>query len=479
MNEQDALAVTAVRAVEVIDRERTLWSDADRAWASRAAAEVVGEGATADVFVARRAALAFERLGQRYPPLRRAVAALRWRSWIGVALIVLAFIVGVAIDRIGEARQINLLAPPVLGLLAWNVGVYLWLLMAALFAPRSDGGVNRHPWRAALTRLAGGVERWPRREAQGSLANVVTRLVTDWSGRAAPIYQARAARILHWAAAFLACGVLAGLYLRGVAYEYRVTWESTFLDAATVRDILSITLAPGGFVTRLPLPTREALEAMRSGAAPASANAANWLHLMAATIAVVVVVPRLVLGFANGLVERYRRTRIAVALDEPYHQRIMRGFSGGPVRIDVLPYSYQPSSVAANGLQQIVHRVFGGSASLVVSAPIAYGQEETLAMPATPSAATIALFNATATPERETHGVFLTRLRARADNTLVVLVDESTFPANADARLGQRRQLWQTLGRDHGAEPVFVNLSAPDVAAIESAIEAQLHTQAE
>ena len=34
MNEHDALAVIAVRAIETADRERALWSDADRAWAT-------------------------------------------------------------------------------------------------------------------------------------------------------------------------------------------------------------------------------------------------------------------------------------------------------------------------------------------------------------------------------------------------------------------------------------------------------------
>ena len=128
MNEQDALAVTAVRAIETADRERTLWSDADRSWASRAAAEVVGERADSDAFVARRARLALERLSERYPPLRKAVGVLHWRRWIGVAIIALAFVAGVAIDRIGDGRQINLLAPPVLGVLAWNLAVYVLLL---------------------------------------------------------------------------------------------------------------------------------------------------------------------------------------------------------------------------------------------------------------------------------------------------------------------------------------------------------------
>ena len=50
--ESTALDLTAVRALETADRTHTLWTDADRAWASRAAAEVVGQGGSPQAFLA-------------------------------------------------------------------------------------------------------------------------------------------------------------------------------------------------------------------------------------------------------------------------------------------------------------------------------------------------------------------------------------------------------------------------------------------
>ena len=41
MDESAALDTTAARAVETADRDRVLWTDADREWASRAAASIV------------------------------------------------------------------------------------------------------------------------------------------------------------------------------------------------------------------------------------------------------------------------------------------------------------------------------------------------------------------------------------------------------------------------------------------------------
>ena len=117
--------VVAVRAVETADGARTSWSESDRAWASRAAAQVVGADATPDAYLARRAALAVERIGERDPALPRAVRALRWRPWVGTAVVAFAFVLGAFLDQVDQAHRVNILAPPVLGLIVWNVAVYL------------------------------------------------------------------------------------------------------------------------------------------------------------------------------------------------------------------------------------------------------------------------------------------------------------------------------------------------------------------
>jgi hypothetical protein len=471
MNEHDALIVTAVRAVESSDRSRELWSDNDRAWASRAAAEVVGEAAPPDAFVARRAALAYERLSSRYAPLRRAVHAVRWRGWIGPAVAVAAFVAGLVVDRVGSGQRINLLAPPVLALVAWNLAVYVALALGPLFGARDH---LQRPLRRLVVALAGRLERLPRVSSGKPIGAAIAAFASDWSSRGAPLYYARAARILHVAAAMLAAGVIAGLYLRGIALEYRATWESTFLDAATVQRLLSWLLWPGSIVTGIAVPSIADLEAIRSGAAPASANAANWLHLITATVAVVVIVPRLILAAFAFALERHRAARLALGLDEPYFQRLLRGFRGERSQITVVPYSYRVPDPSLHGLQTIVARVFGGSARLVVASPVAYGDENVDRPVVGAAGTTIALFNLAATPEREAHAAFVAHL-ARGAATLLVLVDESPFRerAGGDAkRLDERRASWrESLGEP---VPLFVDLASPDLPAIERAIEARL-----
>lgn len=481
MDERAALEVCAVRALETRDHAKAVWTDVDRAWASRAAAEVVGEGADAPTFVARRARLALERLDAHHKALPRAVHALHWRPWVAWAIIVSAFVVGVAVDRIGGAQRINLLAPPVFALLAWNLVVYAVLaggFVVQYGATRNPGPVRRLVMRVASRTGVGGSGSGSARGVAGEIIGAsVAALATDWLRLAAPLYTMRAARILHLAAAALALGVIVGLYVRGIAFEYLATWESTFLDAVDVHRLLAILLAPGSMLGGIAIPGAAQLGSIRS---PAGENAATWLHLLAASVVVIVVIPRLLLAIGTGIAERHRAAQILIPLGDPYFQRLLRGFRGGPVRIRVIPYSYAVPPTMLAGLEAIVARTFGGSAALSVDSPVAYGDEDTLAKraPADDQGPAIALFNLTATPEPAAHGVFVKVLAAaRPAQPLLALVDESAFRARwpgDDRRLAQRRGIWSELLTAQGVLPIFVDLAAPDLGFAEAAIDAAL-----
>jgi len=112
MNEGGAREVLLVRAIETAGDSGAMWSDEDRAWATRAALEVAGTDAAPDAFVARRASLALERLRSRYPVLARALHAVTWRSWVAPALAFAAFALGVAADlALGVGGSFILRAP--------------------------------------------------------------------------------------------------------------------------------------------------------------------------------------------------------------------------------------------------------------------------------------------------------------------------------------------------------------------------------
>jgi hypothetical protein len=150
----------------------------------------------------------------------------------------------------------------------------------------------------------------------------VTR--STWSVQAAPLYATRAARILHIAAAVFALGVIGSLYVRGLAFEYRATWESTFLDAATVRSLLAVAYAPGALLSGIAVPDAAHIAAIRGQ----PAKRGLWLHLMAATLVVVAIVPRVVLALGTGWSSAIAQHVLATASTTRI-SRLLRGFRKG------------------------------------------------------------------------------------------------------------------------------------------------------
>jgi hypothetical protein len=475
MNEAAARDTVLVRAVETADAGRAVWSDEDRAWASRAAAEVAGSDAAPATFVARRAALAVERLRTRHPAFARALRAVTWRSWIAPALVAFAFALGVAADQLGAARRINILAFPLLALLAWNILVYALIAVRGIWGLFSARGRELGPVARAIARLGRGVARGPAVE-DAAVSTVLGVFVAEWGRAAAPLVAARVGRSLHMAAFALALGAIAGMYLRGLVLEYRAGWESTFAGAEIVRALLGFVLGPAAALTGIPIADVPRLEAMRAGAGE---NAAPWIHLYAATVAMVVLIPRFLLGAGTWLAERRLAAHFPLALDGTYFARLTRQLRREPARVRAIPYSYQLVPPAVLGLQAIAARVYGPHAEVSVAPGVAWGGEDALPadlVPAGEHALVAPVFALAATPEPENHGAFLDAVAARADRgaQLVALVDESGFRKRFAAeprRIEERRAAWRGLFAERGREPLFVDLEAPDLAAVEAALE--------
>jgi hypothetical protein len=70
---------------------------------------------------------------------------MNWRPWVGWLVVAIAFALGLMVDAIGPDQRVNILAFPLLALLAWNLIVYLLLIGSSLFSIAAPAGFETGP----------------------------------------------------------------------------------------------------------------------------------------------------------------------------------------------------------------------------------------------------------------------------------------------------------------------------------------------
>ncbi len=460
--EAAARRVLLLQAFESGPADNPQWTPEDRAWATRMARETDTPAASDAQFLQARAGHALQRLVPRDVGAAREAASRRWRAaWVGLALLA-GFGLGLAVDAIGSSQRINLLAPPVWAVIAWNALVYLGLVLPMPKGPKA--------W--LVKRLAG----------RGPTGTPMARFHAAWAAAAAPLLRARAALLFHGASAALAAGLIAGLYLRGLVLDYRAGWQSTFLDASQVQSALATLLAPAVLWTGIPVPDAAALQALR--VAPEAlpvASAAPWIHLYAAMLVLCVVLPRTALALMAAWRSRQRARRLVLPLQAPCYQALLRERRGQAAQVQVLPHGAAVSPHALACLRTVLAGALGSGLQLHAATATAYGDEESASALGPPPGTTLrlALVDLAATPEDDTHGAFLSALRAApgAAAPLVLVADETAFRARMAGlpeRLAERRAAWQRWARVQAVGLVCVDLAQPDQAAAARALQAAL-----
>lgn len=288
VTEQQLRTVVLAQAIEHADTERTLLGQAEIDDATRSAiAAARGRGVQrVDVgdIVVDRAADIVARAGGRNP----SVAALQRPSLrlqgLARALPVLALLMGLAIDRIANAHRVDLLSPPLLLVLAWNLGMYALLAWRVVRQPGPGPGALQ--W----LRVPG---------AHAGRAGLATRIAAEfhhqWFTRAAGLFVQRAACVLHLCAAAWAAGIALSLLLRGLVVRYQFGWESTFLDAGQVHAIVSVLFWPlTGLFGLAPFSLQD-IAATQNFAGEGVAGS-RWVWMYVGLLALVVVLPRLALA---------------------------------------------------------------------------------------------------------------------------------------------------------------------------------------
>lgn len=503
MNANSLRAILLVKNVEEQDSDGSVLPLAEREAATRDALRLhPKDDSDPAVYawrvLATRAGLLRTRLAERHPVVTRTVDLESQLAGVGGLVLLAAFALGLALSLVDSRVRIEILAFPLLGLVLWNLVVYAALTLASL---------RRRPAASVTTRsLLPAWSLWPARWTWQRAAKLVKqasfyhrplsaalrRFSEEWWPIAQPLLVWQGKRLFHLGSAAVALGLIAGFYVRGIALEYRAGWESTFLGTAQVRTLLGLIYGPASVLTGVQLPADDtAVASLHWRNGQGGGPAAPWIHLMAATAILYVVVPRLLLALTATL--RLARASDRLAAPEsllPYARRTLGASEAAlPAQTARLTcFAYQPAAPSEQGVQHVLRAACGPDTRIEFAPAVAYGNEDAFTAPASGTASDleILLFSLAATPEVENHGRILQHARDRwsraaAGSRWLVLVDEAPYlahlgsDASLAARIEQRRSAWRDFVRAHGFEACTLDLgSIPTGSEVSQAIVDQV-----
>jgi hypothetical protein len=459
LSEGDARTLLLIQAIEDTDQAGVLLASRTRAAATRRAFDD-GSRPPDDLGRLRtRASLLRDDVLRETPALGRVLEPPRSRGTVVLVTLGVATVTGALTNLFGPERHVSVLAFPLAGILVWNLVVYATLVARAIGRTvarvRGPGLAQHHlaflgRWLegARLSRLArrlGGSSR------SVAVTDAVQRFQRLWLVTATPLIAARVRVVLHLAALAMALGAVVGMYVSGIAFEYRATWESTWLDAPAVQRYLDVVLGPAARVLGLPVPD---VAPLRGPAGDGSA--APWIHLWGTTLGLFVLIPRAALALFDGMTAARLARWLPVAVDAAYARRALHSGRGAAARVEIVYYSCAPDTVLRERLHTTLQDEAGARAVIRDAAHLDYGDgPERLALPEDPagSGLVVLVFALAQTPEPEVHGEFVERLQERLERAgwqLRVVLEMATYRerAGSDDRVRERRATWERLLRD-------------------------------
>ena len=178
--------------------------------------------------------------------------------------------------------------------------------------------------------------------------------------------------------------------------------------------------------------------------------AANWIHLFAITVALLVVLPRLCLAF----VSHKKAAKLTAGIDHrevaaDYIASLLKTREGGNLVARIVPHRMELGSKERDRLRAFAHRLWGGQLWVEFSDPISYGDEDEAEFEAADYQ--VLVLNFSATPEEESQGRLVRRFLDQLKGTGLVLVEAAPFRerfgdlGEFDRRMAERRSAWDGI----------------------------------
>ncbi len=423
-------AALLAHAIEATDGQGNIVPQSQRKQKTHAASKELKRGEHR--FFAARALGIVNELVESHPELKSVGSPLFGTRTVAVFAVVLAIILGYFANQLGPNQKINIVAFPLLGMVAWNLVIYVVELLRPVFGLFRN---RSHPEGVRQEEHLGARLKYRLRSVRGKselspLESAIQLFDKNWGDASSQIRTAKRRSIFHLAAAVFAASMVGGMYLDGIAYEYRAIWQSTFLNATSVQSLVNTILGPGSAVSGIPIP--DVTDMQWSEGEGNGQNAAPWIHLYAVTIATFIVVPRITLSLLWLICSLVCARRIPIREIAPvYFDQIVAEARGESMAIRVVTHSNYvvPEDMRKPVLDALAAQM-GRPVDVDWTDSIPYGEEaEFVANLKELPKHLVFLFNFSTTPEEEIHGELLRMIREKSNSnaSLQILLDASSF----------------------------------------------------
>lgn len=408
--------------------------------------------------------------------------------WAVMAILVAALVLGYLGHAITDPHRVDLLSLSLIGIVLWNLAVYLLLMVSglrALLRRKPELVLPLAPTQAQVAHGAhatetasapgGWLQKLAARRSQLTAGSGLRKLALtferNWWQISRRQRHAQWLLCLHLAAAALALGALASLWITGLTREYQVGWESTFLSPAAVQTCLNILFAPVHWLVGAAPWSLEEIRALQGWVASGTPEVAagltqflerptvgeRWVQRYTLLLCLLVIGPRLLLALWQAGRIAWIQRHMALPLQQPYFQKLQRDWAGRATRLLVQPYSLELTPEREAVLRNHVAQSYGAGAQLTLLPALAYGSPLPAALD--DMGQQVLLLNLAATPEAEIHGALLGQVLhywgAQTDIWLWA-ADFRSRNTGAPARVQEREHLWQDFVRRAGLHVTLI-----------------------
>ena len=278
-------------------------------------------------------------------------------NWVKLALFT-TFVIGLLSNYLGPSKLIHVVYNPLTILLVWTILIYLIMILKSFWKirlpktdfkpkqvfndqiPESDDDKKKKnkssnfllDW--VIGGIVKGIIQLRSKFVDNStkvtvLKKIIPAFWISYKEVAGRTLILRFKSLMNVSAVGLLIGALAGVYLRGLIFNYNIIWQSTFVsNPETIRLILNVLFGPANLIIDGQWVSMEMVKSLLN---PEGTLADQWIHKMALTTMLFIFIPRTALAIFYARKSKYSTTSINIS--QPYYQETILKNRGSLVEV--------------------------------------------------------------------------------------------------------------------------------------------------